>query len=67
MDLKALTDEEFDTHENAVLNERERRNNLLRIPQSIAEQARQYVAGGGDLSDLQTAIAESPAPTEGAV
>ncbi|MDF1705075.1 MAG: hypothetical protein P1U38_09900 [Aeromicrobium sp.] len=52
MDLTTLTDDELATHLNDVLNEQERRANLARIPQQIADLRERYVADGGDPADL---------------
>lgn len=56
MDLTTLTDEELDLHRRAVLAEQERRENLARIPEQVAELARTYAAGGGDPDDLRAVI-----------
>lgn len=51
-DVTGLTDAELDDTENAVINERERRQRLARAPQMIAEIRDNYVRDGGDLADL---------------
>ena len=56
MDLQALTPEEFTDHERAVRMERERRDNLARIPDAIADLSRAYAASGGDCADLVEAV-----------
>lgn len=56
MDLTTLTDDELDEHRRAVLAEQERRENLARIPEQVAELARTYAAGGGDPDDLRAVI-----------
>lgn len=57
MDLKALDDEEFADHERAVKMDRERRDNLARIPEQIAAMAQTYRDSGGYDADLTDAIA----------
>lgn len=54
MDLKSLTDEELFDHLNAVLTEQERRQALAQIPEQIRDLTAKYVAGGGNLEDLQS-------------
>lgn len=56
MDLTTLTDDELDEHRRAVLAEQERRENLARIPEQVADLARTYTAGGGDPDDLRAVI-----------
>ena len=56
MDLTELTDEEFTAHERAVRMERERRDNLARIPGTIADLSRAYAASGGDPAGLVAAV-----------
>lgn len=56
MDLTTLTDDEFADHERAVKMERERRDNLARIPDTITVLSRAYVASGGDPDDLKGAL-----------
>lgn len=56
MELTALSDDEFTTHERAVRMERERRDNLARIPDTIADLARAYTASGGDCAELVEAV-----------
>lgn len=56
MNLTELTDEQLDQLRTDVLNEQERRANLTTIPQTIADLATKYVAGGGDPADLNAAI-----------
>lgn len=55
-DLTALTPDEFTTHERAVRMDRERRDNLDRIPDTITDLSRAYAASGGDPADLVTAL-----------
>ena len=52
MDLTKLSDEELDQHRRDVLSEIERRENLARIPDQIAELKAKYVEGGGDPDQL---------------
>lgn len=56
LDLTTLSDEDFAEHERAVRMERERRDNLARIPDTIADLARAYTASGGDCADLVEAV-----------
>ena len=56
MDLTALSDDEFTDHERAVRMERERRDNLARIPDTIADLSRAYTESGGDPADLVEAV-----------
>lgn len=60
MDLTELTDEDFTAHERAVRVDRERRDNLARIPDTIADLARAYTAAGGDAADLVDALEPAP-------
>lgn len=55
-DLKNLTDDELDAARLEVLIEQERRANLARIPEQVADLARTYAAGGGDPADLIAAL-----------
>lgn len=56
IDLTTLTDDEFTDHERAVRMERERRDNLDRIPDTITDLSRAYTASGGDPADLVNAL-----------
>lgn len=56
MNLSTLTDEELDMHCMDVLAEKERRENLKRIPEQIAILADKYASEGGSRSDLQPSI-----------
>ena len=56
IDLTALTPDEFTAHERAVRMDRERRDNLARIPETIADLSRAYTASGGDPADLVKAL-----------
>lgn len=56
MDLTTLTLEEFTDHERAVKMDRERRDNLARIPETITDLSRAYTASGGDPADLVKAL-----------
>ena len=53
MDLNQLADEELDQLRRDVLAEQERRENLERIPEQIAELKAKYVEGGGDPAKLK--------------
>lgn len=48
--------EKLDTLRRDVAAEQERRENLARIPEQVAELARTYAAGGGDPDDLRAVI-----------
>lgn len=56
IDLSTLTPDEFTDHERSVRMERERRDNLARIPDTIADLSRAYAASGGDPADLVKAL-----------
>ncbi|AZS11110.1 hypothetical protein SEA_WAWA_3 [Arthrobacter phage Wawa] len=56
MDLHEMTDEQLDSHLNAVLNEKERRDRLKQIPQQVAMLSSQFREGGGDQTELLAAI-----------
>lgn len=56
VDLTTLTDDEFTDHEQAVRMDRERRDNLARIPDTITDLSRAYTASGGDPADLVKAL-----------
>ena len=56
MDLTTLSDDEFTAHERAVRVDRERRDNLARIPDTITDLSRAYAASGGDPADLVDAL-----------
>ena len=53
MDFTDLTDEELSAHLNEVLAEQERRQALAQIPEQIRDLTAKYVAGGGNVEDLQ--------------
>ena len=53
MDISTMTDEQLADHLNAVLAEQERRKALEQIPEQIRELTAKYVAGGGQVEDLQ--------------
>lgn len=52
MDLEELTDDQLSDHLNEVLAEQERRKALDDIPAQIEELTAKYVAGGGNIEDL---------------
>lgn len=56
MDLRELTQTEFDQHRIAVVREQERRDNLSRIPRQIEELTEKYLSEGGDPADLVPAL-----------
>lgn len=53
MDISTMTDEQLADHLNAVLAEQERRKALEQIPEQIRELKAKYVAGGGQIEDLE--------------
>lgn len=53
MDFSTMTDAQLSDHLNSVLAEQERRRALATIPAQIEELTAKYVAGGGNLEDLQ--------------
>ena len=65
MDLTVLDDDAFTDHEPAVKMERERRDNLARIPDTIADLSRAYAASGGDTADLVQALTPEEAAALG--
>lgn len=56
MDPTTLTDEDLDALRVDVLTEQERRANLERIPEQVAELCRTYREGGGDPTVLEQAV-----------
>lgn len=54
MDLKALSDDELDQLRTEVQIEQERRKALEQIPEQIRELTAKYIAGGGQVEDLQS-------------
>lgn len=58
MNLEELTDDELDQLRVDVLNEQERRANLLRIPGQMSDLIDKYVQGGGDKEDLKGILDE---------
>lgn len=52
MDFSTMTDDQLGEHLNEVLAEQERRRALATIPAQIEELTAKYVAGGGNLADL---------------
>ena len=52
MNLQTLTDEQLADHAVAVRTERERRDKLSQIPETISALKDEYVNAGGDLSEL---------------
>lgn len=65
MDLTALSDDEFTDHERSVKMDRERRDNLARIPDTITDLSRAYAASGGDPADLVQALTPEQAAALG--
>ena len=57
MNLQTLTDEELADHAVAVQTEKERRDKLAQIPSAISALKDEYVNAGGDLAELETAVA----------
>lgn len=62
MDYSAYTDDEIDAICTEVIAERERRHNLSRIPEQVADLRRAYVDGGGDPAVLEQAVNPDPEP-----
>lgn len=62
MNLTTLTDEELDMHCMEVLSEKERRENLKRIPEQIAIWANKYAEDGGNREDLRPSVDGPPQP-----
>lgn len=58
MDLTSLTDDEFNQYELEVRIDRERRDNLERIPNDISTMAAKYRELGGDESVIADAVAD---------
>lgn len=58
IDLKTLTEEEFEHHRSDLMVELERRNKLREAPIQIKSIAAEYEAMGGDKNDLFSAINE---------
>ena len=56
MDLTTLTDSDLDAHRIAAITEQERRANLAAIPATVAALSAQFVAAGGDQTELEAAI-----------
>ncbi|WP_164745271.1 hypothetical protein [Georgenia faecalis] len=56
MDLTELTNDDLDALRRDVLTEQERRAALATIPAQVAELARVYVDGGGNLETLTAAL-----------
>lgn len=54
MDWKTVSDADLDLHLDAIINEKERRANVARIPTQIAELKQKFVEGGGDPAVLET-------------
>ena len=57
MNLQTLTDEELAEHAVAIQIEKERRDKLAQIPATINALKDEYVNAGGDLAELETAVA----------
>lgn len=56
MDFTELTDEELNSHRQAITNEIGRRANLAAIPHQVTQLAQAYTAAGGDPADLTAAL-----------
>lgn len=56
MDFKTLTDADLDAHRIAVINEQERRANLLSAPQLVADLTARFIADGGVQATLDAAV-----------
>ena len=57
MNLQTLTNKELAEHAIAVRIEHERRDKLSQIPATISALKDEYVNAGGDLAELETAVA----------
>ena len=57
MNLQTLTDEELAEHAVAIQIEKEQRDKLAQIPSTISALKDEYVNAGGDLAELETAVA----------
>lgn len=63
MDFNELTDEELNSHRQAITNEIGRRTSLSAIPHQVTQLAQAYIAAGGDPADLTAALdQEQPEP-----
>lgn len=60
-DLTTLTDADLADLISNGLNEQSRRRQQADIPIQVANLSKAFVAGGGDLATIQTAVAESTA------
>ena len=56
MNLATLNDSELDALRIDVLNEQERRASLATIPQTVADLAARFIAGGGEQSVIEAAV-----------
>ena len=56
MNLATLNDSELDALRIDVLNEQERRAGLATIPQTVADLAARFIAGGGEQSVIEAAV-----------
>ncbi|MDR6117286.1 hypothetical protein QE370_000470 [Aeromicrobium sp. SORGH_AS981] len=61
--IENYTDEKLDELLNAILALKEKRERLRRVPEQLAEQARTFVADGGDAETLRTALDVALEPT----
>lgn len=53
MDYTTISDADLDLHLNSILNEKERRANVARIPGEIANLKQKFIEGGGDPAVLE--------------
>ena len=65
MDLTALSAGDLDQLREDVAGEQERRRNLARIPDAIADLSRAYTESGGDPADLVQALTPEQAAALG--
>ena len=56
MDISTLTETELDALRVEVLNEQERRANLATIPQTVADLAARFIAGGGEQATIEAVV-----------
>ena len=56
MNISTLTDTELDALRIDVLNEQERRTSLATIPQTVADLAARFIAGGGEQAAIEAAV-----------
>ena len=55
MDYTVISDADLELHLNTIINEKERRANVARIPGEIASLKQKFIEGGGDPAVLEPA------------